>query len=137
MDFKLYELGDGGELNIIGGDIEPENTLLNAIYLSLFSGDNWYNIFETEDNNRTTDEFETALFELETSSSNLKKLETIARENLNWLINDGIVDSIETRAIPNSNGHINLSIMITEPNNISKKYMIVWEAQKLYLKESR
>jgi phage gp46-like protein len=40
MDLKLYEHGDGGEINLIGGDIESEKGLANAVYLSLFSGDN-------------------------------------------------------------------------------------------------
>jgi len=50
MDFKLYEQGDGGELNLIGGDIESDKTLSNAIYLSLlFNTSTWYDIFEDSD----------------------------------------------------------------------------------------
>jgi phage gp46-like protein len=117
MDFKLYEYGDGGELNLSGGDIEPEKGLSNAIYLSLFAGNNWHNIFEES---KTADEFETNLFSLLTTSNNLKKIETIANESLNWLIEDGIAESVETRASASNNGHINLNITITEPNNITK-----------------
>ena len=56
MDFKLYEQGDGGELNLLGGDIESDKTLSNAIYLSLFKTDTWYDIFEDSDdsNNNNT-----------------------------------------------------------------------------------
>jgi phage gp46-like protein len=132
-DFKLYEYGDGGELNLSGGDIEPEKGLSNAIYLSLFTGDNWYNVFEER---KTTDSFETSLFSLLTTSNNLKKIETIANESLNWLIEDGIVESIETRATANTNGHINLSIIITEPNNTTRKYSIIWEQQNFLFKNN-
>jgi phage gp46-like protein len=128
MDFKLYETGDGGEINLIGGDIEAERGLSNAIYLSLFTGDNWHNIFEES---KTTDDFETNLFNLLTATNNLRQIETIANESLNWLIEDGIAETIETKASSSSNGHINLNITITEPNNITRKYSIIWEQQKL------
>ena len=100
MDFKLYEQGDGGELNIIGGDIESEKTLSNAIYLSLFSGDNWYNIFENSDSLKTSNDIENLLQNFITSTKNIRKLETLINESLNWLIEDGIVESIETSIIP-------------------------------------
>ena len=77
MDFKLYEQGDGGELNIIGGDIEPENTLSNSIYLSLFSGDVWYNVFEESDSLKTNDDIENLLKEFIVSTNNLRKLESL------------------------------------------------------------
>lgn len=130
MDFKLYEFGDGGEININGGDVESENTLSNAIYLSLFSGDNWYNIYEEVE---TKDSIEETLNTLLVSSNNLKKLETFINESLNWLLEDGIVDDIETKATPRYDGHINISIITTEPDNINKKYMIIWKEQHLRL----
>jgi phage gp46-like protein len=130
MDFKLYEHGDGGELNLIGGDIEPEKGLSNAIYLSLFAGDNWHNVFEES---KTTDDFETSLFNLLTATNNLKSIETLANEALNWLMEDGIAESIETRATASNNGHINLNITITEPNNTTRKYEVIWKNQRLQL----
>ncbi len=129
MDFKLYEQGDGGELNIVGGDIEPENALSNSIYLSLFSGDNWYNIFEESDSLKTNDNIENLLKEFIVSTKNLRKLESLINESLNWLINDGIVESIEVSAIPFFES-IKISIIIKEPNNINKKYLIIWNNQK-------
>jgi phage gp46-like protein len=132
-DFKLYEHGDGGELSLIGGDIEPEKGLSNAIYLSLFTGDNWHNVFEES---KTADDFETSLFGLLTANNNLKSIETLANEALNWLIEYGIAESIETRATASNNGHINLNITIAEPNNITRKYEIVWKNQQLLLKEN-
>ena len=129
MDFKLYEQGDGGELNIIGGDIESENTLSNSIYLSLFSGDNWYNIFEESDSLKTNDDIENLLKEFIVSTNNLRKLESLINESLNWLMNDGIVESIETSAVPSFES-IKISILIKEPNNTDKKYIIIWNNQK-------
>jgi len=129
MDFKIYEQGDGGELNIIGGDIESENTFSNSIYLSLFSGDNWYNIFEESDSLKTNDNIEDLLKEFIVSTKNLKKLESLINESLNWLIEQGIVDTVETSAIPSFES-IKISITIKEPNNTDKKYIIIWNKQK-------
>lgn len=134
MDFKIYEQGDGGELNIIGGDIEPENTLSNSIYLSLFSGDVWYNIFEESDSLKTNDTIEQLLNEFIISTKNLRKLEALINESLNWLMEKGIVESIETSAMPSFES-IKISITIKEPNNTDKKYIIIWNNQKAVLKE--
>lgn len=134
MDFKIYEQGDGGELNIIGGDIEPENTLSNSIYLSLFSGDVWYNIFEESDSLKTNDTIEQLLNEFIISTKNLRKLEALINESLNWLMEKGIVESIETSAMPSFES-IKISITIKEPNNTDKKYIIIWNNQKAILKE--
>ncbi len=134
MDFKIYEQGDGGELNIIGGDIEPENTLSNSIYLSLFSGDVWYNIFEESDSLKTNDAVEQLLNEFVISTKNLRKLEALINESLNWLIEEGIIESIETSAMPSFES-IKISITIKEPNNTDKKYIIIWNNQKAILKE--
>ena len=134
MDFKIYEQGDSGELNIIGGDIEPENTLSNSIYLSLFSGDVWYNIFEESDFLKTNDTIEQLLNEFIISTKNLRKLETLINESLNWLIEEGIIESIETSAMPSFES-IKISITIKEPNNTDKKYIIIWNNQKAILKE--
>ena len=134
MDFKIYEQGDGGELNIIGGDIEPENTLSNSIYLSLFSGDVWYNIFEESDSLKTNDAVEQLLNEFVISTKNLRKLEALINESLNWLIAEGIIESIETSAMPSFES-IKISITIKEPNNTDKKYIIIWNNQKAVLKE--
>lgn len=134
MDFKIYEQGDGGELNIIGGDIEPENTLSNSIYLSLFSGDVWYNVFEESDSLKTNDAVEQFLNEFIISTKNLRKLEALINESLNWLIEEGIVESIETSAMPSFES-IKISITIKEPNNTDKKYIIIWNNQKAVLKE--
>lgn len=134
MDFKLYEQGDGGELKIIGGDIEAENTLSNSIYLSLFSGDVWYNVFEESDSLKTNDDIENLLKEFVVSTKNLRKLKSLINESLNWLINDGIVESIETSAVPSFES-MKISILIKEPNNTDKKYLIIWNNQKAILKE--
>ena len=129
MDFKIYEQGDGGELNIIGGDIEPENTLSNSIYLSLFSGDVWYNIFEESDSLKTNDDIENLLKEFVVSTKNLRKLESLINESLNWLMDEGVVESIDTSAAPSFES-IKISILIKEPNNADKKYIIIWNRQK-------
>lgn len=145
MDFKLYEQGDGGELNLIGGDIESDKSLSNAIYLSLFSTDTWYDIFEDSDdsndsnsnNDRNNDNnnLEIQLKELIISTPNLKKLETLINEKLNWLLEENIVDSIETTITPTFES-IKISILIQEPSNVSKKYLIIWNNQKIILKET-
>jgi phage gp46-like protein len=143
MDFKLYEQGDGGELNLIGGDIESDKTLSNAIYLSLFSTDTWYDIFEDGDGGNSNsanldndnNNLEIQLKELIISTANIRKLETLINEKLNWLLEENIVDSIDTTITPTFET-IKICITIQEPSNVSKKYLIIWSNQKIILKEN-
>lgn len=132
MDFKIYENGDGAELNIINGNIEIEKGFSNSIYLSLFSNDNWYNIYEKY---KTTNDFETALNTLVISKDNLKKIENLALESLNWLTEESIVKSINIKSFSTSFNKIGLHIIIQQNDNRNSKFIITWENQKIILKE--
>lgn len=41
MDILLQDNGDGAEVVLTGGDLKGDGTLYNAVYLSLFGGDNF------------------------------------------------------------------------------------------------
>jgi phage gp46-like protein len=120
MDCKIYDQGDGGEINILDtGDIETDNTLSNLVYMSLFQGNNWYSAFEEE----TTDEVEKLMNEFISSKDSIEKLKNTILSVLEWLINDRIVDDIKVNVYPLMLGNIVIDIT-TVYNNHNNLYTI-------------
>lgn len=130
MDLLLTDTGDGGELTLTGGDLQMCGTFYNAVYLSLFGGDAFYNVFETYEQ---SGDFEKAL-NLPITKTNLNKVETTAKQCLKWLLEEGAADSIDVKAYGNNENKINVDITINEPNNVSYSYGLIWENQKAVLK---
>lgn len=130
MDLLLTDTGDGGEFTLSGGDLEMCSTFYNAVYLSLFGGDAFYNVYETYEQNGS---FESALNQPITKT-NLNKVETTAKQCLKWLLDEGAADSIDVMAYGNNEQKINVDITINEPNNVSYSYGLIWENQKAILK---
>jgi phage gp46-like protein len=129
VEILLNDTGDGGEIELSGGDIKSDDTFYTSIYLSLFNGDTFYNVYE---NFETTNEFETA-FNQPITRQNLKNVETAAKNALKWFIETGIADDVSVTAYGNTDEKINVDITITEPDGNSFLYGIIWENQKAVL----
>lgn len=130
MDLMLIDNGDGGELVLEGGDVKGDGTLLTAIYISLFGGDNFSNVFETYEQDG---EFEESLNQPITAK-NLKNVENKAKKSLDWLIQEGIADNIEVSAFGDIKEKINVDIAIQEPSGEVYPFSIIWENEKAILK---
>lgn len=130
MDVLLQDNGDGAEVVLLGGDLKGDGTLYNAVYLSLFSGDNFSNALEEY---QTDGEFEEAL-NLPITTPNLKTVETKANKSLKWMIDEGVANSVETFAYGNAENKIEIKITIQEPTGNNQFFAVVWENQKKILK---
>ena len=130
MDILLQDKGDGAEVVLEGGDLKGDGTLYNSVYLSLFGGDCFFNVYEEQEFNR---EFEEAL-NLPITVANLKTIETKANESLKWMIEKNIAYSIECYAYGNQKDQIEVEITIKELSGNISYYAIVWENQKRILR---
>jgi len=130
MDVLLTDTGDGGEFTLSGGDLETCGSFYNAVYLSLLNGNAFYNVYEKYE---LDGRFEKALNQPITKT-NLKNVETAAKQCLKWLLDEGAADSIEVKAYGNTEQKINVDITINEPNDVSYSYGLIWENQKAVLK---
>lgn len=130
MNLLLTDRGNGGELVLNNGDLAQDNTHLTAIYLSLFTGDCFYNVFEDY---KTSDEFE-ELMNLPATMQNLRKLETCAKELLKWMPDEEIVDNCDVFAYSSPDNKMNIDVTLTEPDGINV-YSIVWQNDRLYLQQ--
>jgi len=131
MEFFLQDKGDGGEFSLGGGDIQQDGTFFTAVYLSLFNGDAFYNIYSEH---KTDRKFE-KLLSLPVTSKNLKDVEQAAQTALKWLIDENIAKEIGVFASGDITGKINVEITITEPDGEDCKFAIIWKNEKLVLRE--
>jgi len=129
MDIALNDNGDGAEVILTGGDLKGDGTLYNAVYLSLFGGDNYSNVFEEYESNG---DFEEALNNPITAP-NLQNIEKTAKKALEWMLNEKAAESIEVYAHGNIENKIDVEITITEPTGNDYKFAVVWKNQKYVL----
>ena len=131
-DLLMYECGDGGELGISGGDLQLDNTFYSAMYLSLFEGRNFYNQLEDGFDESDTYDFETLLNSVSTEKD-LKQIESVANLKLGWMIRDGLVADVDTKAVFTANQIVSIDITTRQPDGSSKKYSLIWDQEKKLL----
>lgn len=129
MEILLIDKGDGGEFVLEGGDLKQDGTFLTALYLSLFNGDAYYNIFSDYPTNR---DFENAL-SLPLTIQNLNSVETLGKNALKWMLEQGVAKTIDVNAYGDKDEKINVKITITEPDGTSGRYYITWQNEKIVL----
>jgi phage gp46-like protein len=130
MEFLLQDKGDGGEFSLAGGDIKNDGTFFTAVYLSLFNGDAFYNVYSEHKTDQKLEEF----LSLPVTSANLKKVEQAGQNALKWLIDENIAKETSVFAYGDITEKINVEITITEPDGEDCKFAIVWQNEKLVLK---
>lgn len=130
----MIENGDGGELDISAdGDIILNNTLYNAVYLSIFGGKAFYDVFDAEDTETDNDDIEAEL-KRPVTVPNLNNLASLAVSKLNWMINAGIVKNVDASANARIDKITELIITITRPDDVTEKYGIIWDREQAELK---
>lgn len=130
MNILLADAGDGGELVLESGDLKKDETLLTSLYLSLFTGKCYSNIYEEH---KTDGEFEKALNQPITAN-NLEATARAAKKATKWMIDEGLADSIEASARGNLEEKQNVDITIKEPSGESKTFGIIWDNERTVLK---
>lgn len=126
MEFLLEDNGDGGELQLSNGDIKQDDTFASAVYLSLFNGDCFYNIYSKYKSDMS---FEEAL-NLPLTALNLQTVKAAGQNLLSWMTEENIASSVEVSAYGDKNEKINVNITVTEPDGTPRKYAITWANEK-------
>jgi len=128
----MYECGDGGELGVASGDLLLDNTFYSSIYLSLFEGQNFYNQLEEGFDESDTFDFETLLNSVSTEKD-LRQIESVANLKLGWLVRDGLVSGVETKANFSDEYIVTIEIVTKQPDGGSEKYSLIWDQEKKLL----
>ena len=146
-DISIFESGDGGELNIINGDLVLSNTLYQHIYISLFGGnvnyptkgnevksqerlDYWANdlIFKDRFNKQYNSLTEQTINKVVINSSGRLKIENAVKQDLSYISN--IVElSIDVVILDINRLSINLTLSETS-NKSNKLLQFIWNSSK-------
>ena len=130
MEIKLSDFGDGGAITSSGGDVDQDGTFLTAIYDSLFGGDRFYNIYTQY---KTDLSFEKAI-QMPINVQNLKNAETAAATLLRWMVDEGVVESIDVTAYGGKDNKMYVDLTTKEPDGSSKVFGVIWQNEKALLK---
>lgn len=134
MDILMIENGDGGELDISSdGDLILNCTLYNAVYLSLFGGKVFYDVLDNDTFDIENDDVE-AEFNKPATPDNLKNLGAIIASKLDWMVNSGLISSVDASAVSGGNKTTEVVLTITQPDGSVERYALVWDSEKSELK---
>lgn len=134
MDILMIENGDGGELDVSSdGDLILNCTLYNAVYLSLFGGKVFYDVLDNDTFDIENDDVE-AEFNKPATPDNLKNLGAIIASKLDWMVNSGLISSVDASAVSGENKTTKVVLTITQPDGSVERYALVWDSEKSELK---
>jgi len=146
QDIGLFLTGICADLVIENGDLKADDGLETAVLISLFTNRRvteeelplfitdkmgWWadEISEIED-----DPIGSKIWVLERAKilpDTAARLEGFAQEALNWLIEDGIAESIQTLSEIIANERIDLEIRIFRPPGDDIPFKFIWDGQEL------
>jgi phage gp46-like protein/photosystem II stability/assembly factor-like uncharacterized protein len=124
------------DLNIFNGDIIRDDDLQTAVIISLFSDaratdDDMQGRF---DNPRGWFAGEVGsllwLLERAKTTDDLKRYEDAAAESLQWLVSDGVAESVSVSIARSDTYAYSVSVEIKKPKNLVHKYQFAWNAQE-------
>lgn len=123
----MVDTGDGGNFAFNNGDLATDSGFYTAIYLSLFGGDQPFEIFIPEPD-RGTLEFIESLNDVITLA-NLGIIESKANKALAWMITDSVIDSISVTASSPELNLIKLIVLLTQ-GDVENRYTIYWDRER-------
>jgi phage gp46-like protein len=106
-DVKHFQTVDGGEIEINIGTITVDDGVETAVYLSMFGGNEddpggddlskqwWGNSLETDPKRMYRGNTQYLLRSLPTTSANLQRIKTAVKNDLEWMLEDEILSSID------------------------------------------
>lgn len=137
-DLRIYPTGDGGRFIFKAGQPEMDGTLENAIYVSLFTADNWLNSISTRFEQTRSTVIQVMNRNKLTNQGRLNLIAS-ARSALSWLTESGIASTIEVGANIVGVGKMELIITVEQPQAPRQilRYQLNWEQQKIVSGENR
>ena len=145
-DIGLFLDEDVYDLHIKDGDLESDEGLETAVSISLFTERRvsdeelpqgalskkgwWGDMFPAIDQ----DKIGSRLWTLEREKvipETARRAEDYVREALNWLLEDGVADSILATATYDTLKRLQISVTIVRPTGRDFKFAVIWDKQEL------
>lgn len=112
-DVLLFQTTDGGEITVENNQIKLTEGLETAVYLSLFSPDDWFlnNIAETNEE-KLSSETEQVIRNKPNVSKNYGLLEQAINNDLKWLTAGKYADAITVSVSSNQINRVNINLTV-------------------------
>lgn len=124
-DVRLFQTEDGGEIEVVGGQIELGDGLETAVYLSLFGGNDddsglagddskqwWGNLGETEVARKYRSFTQYLLRALPLIPNNLRRIEDAAILDLQWMLEEKLASFVSATATMPARNTVKLELKI-------------------------
>jgi phage gp46-like protein len=131
-DIRLTPTADGGDITWTNGQPDMDQGIETAVYLSLFSGPDWWG-------NAIAGQYERAESALEALLSRTLTVQTMldaeeaARQALAWMVPAGVAAKVAVSASLPALGWLALQVTVTQPagDEVTTRYAINWAAQEV------
>jgi phage gp46-like protein len=131
-DVRLYQTNDGGEIDVVAGQLVMADGLETAAYLSLFGGNQedsgiegddgkqwWGNHSEPELAGQYRSETQNILASLPATSGNLRRIEDAASRDLQWFTED-VADSVTVECSMPALNTVHILVTISIDGRVSE-----------------
>lgn len=136
---------DGFHLVLENGDLRGDEGLDTAVLISIFTDARIQSdelpVRETSRRGWWGDQFGVdqdkigsrlwLLVRVKQTTETLRLAEDYIKESLEWLIEDGVADSIAVTAEYDANKFLTALVQIKKPNGRTSRYQLLWEKQQL------
>lgn len=141
-DVYMFDGIDGGDISIINGLVIADRAFTTATYLSLFGGCEedggkvddpktwWGNRFNnTPDDEKMVSRVQAFFKRKPVTIKNILIAEELVKEDLNWLVEDGVADDISVAISASDINRVELSIVVRKSGELIEKgnWTINWE----------
>lgn len=112
-DVLLFQTDDGGNISLTNGQIDMTTGLETAVYLSLFSPEDWFlnDIAETDDE-KLSSETNKIIDTLPNVSGNYSLLEQANLMDLQWLIDNDYANEVTSSVSSDAINRVNIQINV-------------------------
>jgi phage gp46-like protein len=147
-DIGLYIAADGSiDLATSGADLSTDSGLQTAVLVSLFTDARvesedlpfagasrrgwWGNLFPEVDGDEVGSKLWLLAREKRTTDT-LNRAEEYTQEALQWLIDDGVAESVDVETSYDTNGALIIQALITKPGGDQKRFRFAqaWQAEE-------
>jgi phage gp46-like protein len=145
-DIAIKTIGKIFVLQVENGDLAKDDGLQTAVTISLFTDQRvsedelppeekskrgwWADSFPVTDQDKIGSKL-WLLERVKRTAETLRKFEDYSREALNWLIEDGVAETIEVSASYDEDNQLVAAITIKKPKGRTSRYQLLWDKQEL------
>lgn len=141
-DILLLDTENGGQISVINGLIMPDKRFTTSVFLSLFGGNNndsgrvdnnktwWGNRFNnTPEVEKLVSRFQSITKTLPLTVKNINLAQQAAKDDLSWMIQEGIADDITVDIKAVNKSRIELNVVVIKDGTLIDKgnWTLQWE----------